>query len=471
MDSGPSDITNLLQAVPPSVLYPVLSISLYLWIFDHAFARYGGLISRTSSLSRRDQSGNRLPLERSIMPSTILLPYRRMLHGALLGASIFLAFYSVGLNLKLPYQIISGAFIIYVGLLMSALLGEWMSGNLSPRALHVFGWVALVVFRFEDYIFEPFALGMKSMITHEMVPENLIERSHENENSDTILRADLTISDVMIPRVDLPVVDEHESLNTLILRTKEKNLGIAIVVRTTRKDDVPAEEVVGIIRLTDILNWLIHSSSDSELRDKPVRELPIIKPPVFADSQRLITVWHEWNRLSDSPGVALVYDEFGSFQGVVFRDAIMEALLLSIHQELESQFIQKEGDGWRVRGRCPIEIFWQAIGKSAEELPSGVETVAGWVGSLFAHIPAQGETIEDQDLYIKVTQVQNHRIEEVFVRKRKREHHYKDEQEKSTAVISPSPSTNAPSTENFSPSNSHNNVKASLFFYRNDRIR
>lgn len=112
---------------------------------------------------------------------------------------------------------------------------------------------------------------------------------------------------------------------------------------------------------------------------------------------------------------ALVFDEFGCYQGLLSVKDIFEALVSRIGQ-LDNGgqgFVRPAEDDGRsyVEGGCPMFYFLDYFksGDLREECGSHV-TVAGLLLSLFGHIPAEGEEIEWNSFRFKVEKMSGARI-------------------------------------------------------------
>ena len=385
-------------------------LTLYAWLHDHALAAASaaGLPDETASARSGFLLYRRLRDE--------LLPYRRMLHGSAFLAVTFLLYLHAAPVPSSPKYITAFLFTVYLLLFGVAALGRWIGARRPPYRWVVWAFPAWVLFLLEDLLLEPFAVlaaGRRRRKEHSPSgpAAGTVEMLLAKEPGE------LTVSDVMIPRVELPVLYETDSVDELPELKPGTWIPFVIVLADTDEPDsnresAATEDVIGLVPLHTCFTYLAAGDRTST----PLGELPMTHPRVVADSQRLVTVWSQWQQDESAPPLALVYDEFGSFQGVVRREDVAAALLLSLNQTLAQRYIQPDRDGFIVLGRCPIEIFWGHMGWESESIPGGVETVAGWVGSLFAHIPAAGETIIARNWRIEVTRVNRNRIEEIHIR-------------------------------------------------------
>ncbi len=119
----------------------------------------------------------------------------------------------------------------------------------------------------------------------------------------------------------------------------------------------------------------------------------------------------------DGVGRGLVCDEFGACVGIVTLKDMMLALIGTVTEEDEEEFIVKrEGkDEWIVDGRCPIHDFLLYFG--CEELYESGDytTVAGLCLAQFNRIPHEGESAVWENFRFEVSDMDGARIDKLLV--------------------------------------------------------
>lgn len=122
---------------------------------------------------------------------------------------------------------------------------------------------------------------------------------------------------------------------------------------------------------------------------------------------------------------ALVFDEFGTFQGVVSLKDILEGLVGHLGDDTgkpEEIAAMAEGRGWIVDGRCPLCDFLHYFG--ADELLGEcgqVSTVGGLVLHCMERIPVCGDSVVWHMFEMEVSGMDGARIVELLVRRVDRE--------------------------------------------------
>ena len=119
---------------------------------------------------------------------------------------------------------------------------------------------------------------------------------------------------------------------------------------------------------------------------------------------------------------AVLVDEYGGVSGLITLHDLIESLVGDLYdadEEEEPEDIVRLEDGqWLIQGGAGVEDVAEEL---KVELPAqDYDTFGGYICSVIDRIPEDGEsfTCDTEDLEIRVTGVENHRILEAFVRKK-----------------------------------------------------
>ena len=123
---------------------------------------------------------------------------------------------------------------------------------------------------------------------------------------------------------------------------------------------------------------------------------------------------------------SVVLDEHGGFLGIVTLRDLLEQLVGQIGED-ELPPVQQLAEGtWRVQGTATLDEVAEAVGVPlpAEEY----ETFSGYALGLYGSIPRDGQqvTIQTDRLWINLTDIRHHRVEEAVVRLERRQEHEED---------------------------------------------
>ncbi len=166
-------------------------------------------------------------------------------------------------------------------------------------------------------------------------------------------------------------------------------------------------EVVGIVRLADAFNAV----SRREALDprKLLREVPVVSD--MADALDVMEILQ-----GSADHLALVYDEYGHFEGIITSGDILEAITGSVAAATaeEPALVERADGSLLVSGWMPADEFCDRLGLP-RELVGGYETVAGLVLNIFGRLPGLGEAVEAEGLRFEVVDFDDRRIDKVLV--------------------------------------------------------
>lgn len=149
------------------------------------------------------------------------------------------------------------------------------------------------------------------------------------------------------------------------------------------------ENIEGILYVKDILPYLV-AQKNFQLKD-------LLHPPLFLpESASLETALKEMR--TRAVHMAMVVDEFGSVEGIVTLEDILEEIVGEIRDETddlaEERWLEKkEGESYYLHGRAPIKEIREHLGI---EIPESKEytTLAGFLLFHFGYFPQEKATLD-----------------------------------------------------------------------------
>lgn len=171
--------------------------------------------------------------------------------------------------------------------------------------------------------------------------------------------------------------------------------------------DCDREEICGVVSLKRLI--LALDSPDFSIEKELTPGLCMPDTMTFYDAL-------ETFRNSDEHS-ALIYDEYGCFQGVVTLRDILEGLIGNIAQGGDNRLIVKRAgkDEWLVDGQCPLYDFLQYFGREDLYKPSSYTTVGGLILETMRKVPAEGDFISWGCFRLEVADMDRARIDKVAV--------------------------------------------------------
>lgn len=168
-------------------------------------------------------------------------------------------------------------------------------------------------------------------------------------------------------------------------------------------------EVVGIVTLADAFNAVSRRES-MDLR-RLLREVPVVSD--MADALDVMEIL----RNSDHH-LALVYDEYGHFEGIVTSGDILEAITgaVAASTEAEPALVERADGSLLVSGWMPADEFCDRLGLP-RDLAGDYETVAGLVLHQFGRLPELGDSVTAEGWRFEVIDFDDRRIDKLLVSK------------------------------------------------------
>ncbi|MBN9316273.1 MAG: HlyC/CorC family transporter [Devosia sp.] len=229
----------------------------------------------------------------------------------------------------------------------------------------------------------------------------VLETEERHMISGVMRLADRSARGLMTPRLDVELIDLSETREEMI----EK-------LRTTRHSvlpvqDGPVDSIVGVIVRKDLVQ--------NVLAEVPLDVRSLVKQaPVVMDRSSALDVLKAIR--GSLVHMALVFDEYGHFEGIVTPGDILEAITGAFQEEEgdEKAYVTREDGSFLVSGWMQADEFQAHIGVPVPK-DAKFETVAGYVLSELNHLPQVGEVFERGQWRFEVMDLDGRRIDKVLV--------------------------------------------------------
>lgn len=234
-------------------------------------------------------------------------------------------------------------------------------------------------------------------LLHEAADSGLIEAETLTMIEGALEVDELQVRDVMIPRSQMVVIHQRDSLDEILPVIIESGHSRFPVVGENK------DEIKGILLAKDLLRLVV---KDSDLQWSQLVREPVIIP----ESKRLNILLREFRQSRNH--MAIVVDEYGGVAGLITIEDVLEEIVGDIDDEHDAETvadIQKLGEQrWLVQALTLIEDFNEAFGTefSDEEF----DTIGGLVVSEFGYVPEVDEVIEFGGWRFAVTAADDRRL-------------------------------------------------------------
>ena len=236
-----------------------------------------------------------------------------------------------------------------------------------------------------------------------MVDQAETEGSLDQHESDLIRNAiefnDMEVSEILTPRVDLEALADTATMEEAAAMYADSGFSrlpiyhdsIDNIIGVLHEKDFYAAYCRGVKRLSELKSSVLYTTETARISDL-LRQL-------------------QQNKVH----MAVVVDEYGGTQGIVTMEDIMEELVGEIWDEHDEEevFLRKIApDTWLVDAGMDFDDFAEFFQLKTD---SEMVSVSGWVMEQFGRVPEAGDSFVFENLTVRVTRVENHRIEEIQV--------------------------------------------------------
>ncbi len=343
--------------------------------------------------------------------------------GDVLAAYLAPVFEALGLSVTFSYSL-ARVIIVIVVTYLTLIIGELVPkrvGMSSPEKIakivarpmnilskitYPFVWVLSKSTSFLVKI-----LGIKSndnKVTEEEIKSMVQEGTEGGEvqviEQDIVGRVftlgDRKVESIMTHRNDIIWVDvsmSKEEIKQIVLQDLYESYPVV---------DGSLDEVVGVVLLKDFL--AMESAEDFDIRNI------IVPATCFPENMDVYKAFEQMKEKHVKQ--ALVFDEFGSIQGIITFMDILEALVGELPDEAdEPQIVERKEGGWLVDGQWSFYDFLDYFELENLYAENDYNTVSGLLLDLLEHVPATGESVKWNSFTFEVVDMDGARIDKILV--------------------------------------------------------
>jgi putative hemolysin len=231
--------------------------------------------------------------------------------------------------------------------------------------------------------------------------ETGILESEERDMIERVLRlADKPVRAIMTPRTEIIWIDRTDPSRDIVQTLKSAPHSRFVVC------DGSIDNVVGIVQAKDILDRILDGK---EMSIAAALRQPMVMPDT-------VTALDALERLKADPlGLALVMDEYGSFEGVVTAADVLEAIVgdVEVVSDVPGEGVEQADGTFLLDGMTPVDEL-----KARLELPDlpaegSYHTLAGLMLALLRRVPRGGDRIVFGGWLFEVLEMDGRRVDRV----------------------------------------------------------
>jgi putative hemolysin len=228
----------------------------------------------------------------------------------------------------------------------------------------------------------------------------------ERDMIEAVIRvADRSVRSIMVARPDvvwLDIEDAPADIRDEVIHSGHSRFPVS-------RGEIDA--VIGIVHAKDLLEQ-IYSGEAVDLT-------PVIRAPLYVDERMpILKVLDRFK--SSNVHMAIVLDEYGSFQGVVTPMDILIAIAgdMPEHEgDEEPDAVQRADGSWLIDGSAAIDSVERTLELKALGADGDFATLAGFMLHHLGHIPVPGEFFSHDGWIFEVVDLDGRRIDKVLARK------------------------------------------------------
>ncbi len=245
-----------------------------------------------------------------------------------------------------------------------------------------------------------------------MIKEGREDGTIEQEEEDIIKRVfkldDQKVESIMTPRNEIIWInleDDRDINKVKIIESKRSIFPIAAG---------ELDDFIGVVQAKDILSAMFTEEKFDV--HKIVKE-----PLVVSEHLETLELLKEFKENQEYVHMSLVVDEFGSVEGLITLNDLLEGIvgdIPGIDEEDEPQAIERKDGTWLIDGRYPIDKFKELFDfkdSLPDEEEDGYTTLAGFILSISGTIPDEEDKYECGRFIFEIIDIDGHQIDKVLV--------------------------------------------------------
>lgn len=243
---------------------------------------------------------------------------------------------------------------------------------------------------------------------HAIVQEGAATGVLAREESAMITRvlrlADRPVRALMTPRPEVAWLDRADTAQDIAAQIKASPHGRFVVCEGA------IDNVLGVVQAKDLLDLMLDG-------EPPNLRRALRQPLVLPDAMTGLAALERLRK--DQLGLALVVDEYGTFEGVVTAADLLEAIVGDLAESGDDNapdVVRRDDGSWLMDGMTPADELKTELGLANLPDEGGYHTLGGLLLRLFRRLPREGESVAWGGFRFEVVDMDGRRIDKVLIR-------------------------------------------------------
>ena len=245
-----------------------------------------------------------------------------------------------------------------------------------------------------------------------MIKEGIEGGTIEQEEEDIIKRVfkldDQKVESIMTPRNEIIWIDLEDDRQVNKVKIMESKRSIFPIAYGELDD------FIGVVQAKDILSMMF-SGEKFDINS-------IVKEPlVVSENLETLELLKEFKENQGYVHMSLVVDEFGSVEGLITLNDLLEGIvgdIPGIDEDDDPIATQRDDGTWLIDGRFGIDRFKELFNiddKFPDEDEDGFTTLAGFILSISGTVPDVKDKYEWERFIFEIVDLDGHQIDKILV--------------------------------------------------------
>ena len=245
-----------------------------------------------------------------------------------------------------------------------------------------------------------------------MIKEGIEDGTIEQEEEDIIKRVfkldDQKVETIMTPRNEIIWIDLEDSIEANKVKIIESKRSIFPIAYGELDD------FMGVVQAKDILSLMF--SDDNFDINKIIKESLVV-----SEKLETLELLKEFKENQEYVHMALVVDEFGSVEGLITLNDLLEGIvgdIPGIDEDDEPRATQRTDGTWLIDGRYGIDNFKELFDLDEpfpDEEEDGFTTIAGFILSISGTLPDVNDKYQWERFCFEIVDLDGHQIDKILV--------------------------------------------------------